>query len=246
MRLDSGCHRYLQEALNYHSQLYAQPVLQTLSTTLRSGSTVLLVAGGRTTDNCVCREMWAADQSCAAWHKVGDLCVPVYNHCVASINDFLFVIGGQCTFDPTGKQPSNEVRYKKPLALEKQLGEGRSHSSAHHRSPTSTRLSAPCGTESPWEYSFSGKHLRACPCSYCKLPSSSVHTFPSAGSARSTSVNQAPHEHHPCPRCCRHGTRTGEARLKPAASLQNCAFLGFACERQICFSSQDLPLLPGD
>ncbi|KFZ50638.1 Kelch-like 13, partial [Antrostomus carolinensis] len=109
MRLDSGCHRYLQEALSYHSQLFAQPVLQTQSTSLRSSSTVLLVAGGRTTSNCVCREMWAADQSCSTWHKVGDLCVPVYNHCVAIINNFLFVIGGQCKFDPTGKQPSNEV-----------------------------------------------------------------------------------------------------------------------------------------
>ncbi|XP_074780164.1 kelch-like protein 13 [Athene noctua] len=109
MRLDSGCHRYLQEALTYHSRLYAQPVLQTQSTSLRSGSAALLVAGGRTADNCLCREMWAADQSCSAWHKIGDLCVPVYNHCVAIINDFLFVIGGQCKFDPTGKQPSNEV-----------------------------------------------------------------------------------------------------------------------------------------
>ncbi|NXH65844.1 KLH13 protein, partial [Hydrobates tethys] len=109
MRLDSGCHRYLQEALNYHSQLYAQPVLQTQSTSLRSGSTVLLVAGGRTANNGMCREIWAADQSCSTWHKVGDLCVPVYNHCVAIINDFLFVIGGQCKFDPMGKQPSNEV-----------------------------------------------------------------------------------------------------------------------------------------
>ncbi|NXT84204.1 KLHL9 protein, partial [Zapornia atra] len=109
MRLDSGCHRYLQEALNYHSQLYAQPVLQSQSTRLRSAASVLLVTGGRTTHNCVGREMWAADQGCSTWHKVGDLCVPVYNHCVAIINDFLFVIGGQHRFDPKGKQPSNEV-----------------------------------------------------------------------------------------------------------------------------------------
>ncbi|XP_021145370.2 kelch-like protein 9 [Columba livia] len=109
MRLGSGCHQYLREALNYHSQLFAQPVLQTPSTSLRGASTVLLVAGGRTADNGVCREMWAADQSCSTWHKVGELCVPVYNHCVAIINDFLFIIGGQCKFDPTGKQPSNEV-----------------------------------------------------------------------------------------------------------------------------------------
>ncbi|NXI49881.1 KLH13 protein, partial [Chloroceryle aenea] len=109
MRLDSGCRRYLQEALNYHSQLYAQPVLQTPSTSLRSGSTVLLVAGGRAANNRVCREMWATDQNCSSWNKVGNLCMPVYNHCIAIINDFLFVIGGQCKFDPMGKQPSNEV-----------------------------------------------------------------------------------------------------------------------------------------
>ncbi|XP_062447136.1 kelch-like protein 9 [Rhea pennata] len=109
IRLDSSSHKYLQEALNYHSQPYAQPVLQTQHTSPRSSSTVLLIAGGRTTDNHVCREMWAADQTCSSWSKVGDLCVPVYNHCVAVINNFLFVIGGQHQFDPTGKQPSNEV-----------------------------------------------------------------------------------------------------------------------------------------
>ncbi|NXN99026.1 KLHL9 protein, partial [Rhinopomastus cyanomelas] len=109
MRLDSGCHRYLQEALSYHSERYAQPVLQTQGTSLRSSSTVLLVAGGRTVNNGVCREMWAVEQSCRAWHRVADLRMPVYNHCVTVINDFLFVMGGQCKFDPTGKQPLNEV-----------------------------------------------------------------------------------------------------------------------------------------
>ncbi|NXU81387.1 KLHL9 protein, partial [Oreotrochilus melanogaster] len=109
LRLDSGCHKYLQEALSYHSQLYAQPILQSQSTSIRAGSTLLLVAGGRTSDNDTCGEMWAADQSCTTWHKVGDLCVPVYNHCAVIFGDFLFVIGGQCKFDPTGKQPTNEV-----------------------------------------------------------------------------------------------------------------------------------------
>lgn len=109
-RLDSGCHRYLQEALNYHCRPYAQPLLQSRSTSLRSAAPALLVAGGRTTDNGVCCEMWAADPGCSAWHKVGDLCVPLYNHCVAVISDFLFVMGGQSRFDPRGKQPSNEVR----------------------------------------------------------------------------------------------------------------------------------------
>uniref|UniRef100_A0A8C0H567 BTB domain-containing protein n=1 Tax=Chelonoidis abingdonii TaxID=106734 RepID=A0A8C0H567_CHEAB len=109
MRTDSECHRYLQEALIYHSQLYAQPVLQTQHTSIRSSSSMLLVLGGRTTDNRVCRDMWAADESCSAWRKIGDLAIPIYNHCVAVINNFLFVIGGQSRFDPAGKHPSNEV-----------------------------------------------------------------------------------------------------------------------------------------
>lgn len=109
-RLDSSCHRYLQEALNYHCCPYAQPLLQSRSTSLRSAAPALLVTGGRTTGNGVCGEMWAADPGCSAWHKVGDLCVPLYNHCVAVISDFLFVMGGQGRFDPRGKQPSNEVR----------------------------------------------------------------------------------------------------------------------------------------
>ncbi|XP_038230200.1 kelch-like protein 13 isoform X1 [Dermochelys coriacea] len=109
MRTDLECHRYLQEALIYHSQLYAQPALQTQQTSIRSSSSMLLVLGGRTTDNRICRDMWAADESCSAWRKIGELTTPVYNHCVAVINNFLFVIGGQTRFDPAGKQPSNEV-----------------------------------------------------------------------------------------------------------------------------------------
>ncbi|XP_006112393.2 kelch-like protein 13 [Pelodiscus sinensis] len=109
MRTDSSCRRYLQEALIYHSQLYAQPALQSQHTGVRSSSSTLLVLGGRTTDNRVCRDMWAADESCSAWSKVRDLPTPVYNHCVAVIGDFLFLLGGQARFDPSGKRPSNEV-----------------------------------------------------------------------------------------------------------------------------------------
>ncbi|NXC48393.1 KLH13 protein, partial [Penelope pileata] len=107
--LDAGCHRHLQEVLSYHSRLHAQQLQQSQRKMPCASSAVLLVAGGRTTDDCICSEMWAADWSCSTWQKVGDLCVPVYNHCAVIINDFLFIVGGQCKFDPTGKQPSNEV-----------------------------------------------------------------------------------------------------------------------------------------
>ncbi|XP_075435179.1 kelch-like protein 9 [Ascaphus truei] len=109
MKTDSSCFRYLQDALSYHTQLHVQPELSWENTSIRSSSDKLLVLGGRTTDNQVCCSMWVGDQGGSTWGKLGELSTPVYNHCVAVINDFLFVIGGQSRFDPSGKHPSNEV-----------------------------------------------------------------------------------------------------------------------------------------
>lgn len=109
MKTEPMCRRYLQEALVYHSQPYAQPALQTERTKVRASTDTLLVLGGRMADNAVCGDVWAANQSGHLWGKIGDLCIPVYNHCVAVIQNFVFVMGGQGKFDPTGQHPSNEV-----------------------------------------------------------------------------------------------------------------------------------------
>ncbi|CAI9594456.1 unnamed protein product [Staurois parvus] len=109
MKTDSNCFRYLQEALRYHSQLYAQPILHCEGATIRSSTESLLVLGGRTTNNQVCSNIWAQNQDGSSWSELGQMYAPVYNHCVAVINDFLFIIGGQTMFDPSGKHPSNEV-----------------------------------------------------------------------------------------------------------------------------------------
>ncbi|XP_073412143.1 kelch-like protein 9 [Dendrobates tinctorius] len=109
MKTDSCCFRYLQEALKYHSQVYAQPTLHCEGTTIRSSSDKLLVLGGRTNDNQVLGSIWVQDDDGSSWSELGEMCSPVYNHCVAVINDFLYVIGGQTCFDPLGKHPSNEV-----------------------------------------------------------------------------------------------------------------------------------------
>ncbi|XP_030062921.1 kelch-like protein 9 isoform X2 [Microcaecilia unicolor] len=109
MKTNATCFGYLQEALKYHAQLYAQPTIQSKNSTIRSSSEKLLVLGGRTNNNKICGSIWISDQGCSTWGKLGELCTPVYNHCVAVINNFLFVIGGQKRFDPSGKYPSNEV-----------------------------------------------------------------------------------------------------------------------------------------
>ncbi|CAH2316852.1 kelch 13 [Pelobates cultripes] len=109
MKTDSNCFRYLQDALRYHSQIYSQPALNWESASIRTSSEKMLVLGGRTSDNRVCGNMWVESQDGSSWADLGELCTPVYNHCVAVINDFLFIIGGQTRFDPSGKHPSNEV-----------------------------------------------------------------------------------------------------------------------------------------
>ncbi|KAM9324305.1 kelch-like protein 9 [Gastrophryne carolinensis] len=109
MKTDSDCFRYLQEALRYHSQIYAQPVLRCEGANMRCSSEHLLVLGGRTADNKVCSSIWLQNQDSNSWYELVEMCSPVYNHCVAVINDFLFIIGGQTKFDPSGKYPSNEV-----------------------------------------------------------------------------------------------------------------------------------------
>ncbi|XP_020649052.3 kelch-like protein 9 [Pogona vitticeps] len=109
MKTDPACRRYLLEALDYHSQPYAQPVLQSERTQVRAGADSLLVLGGRSADNALRDDVWAADPSGRSWKRIGKLHGPVYNHCVAVLRDFVFVLGGQERFDPTGQCPSNKV-----------------------------------------------------------------------------------------------------------------------------------------
>ncbi|XP_053229753.1 kelch-like protein 9 [Podarcis raffonei] len=109
MKTEPTCRQYLQEALEYQSRLHAQPTLQSERTKVRAGVDMLVVLGGRSVDNTICGSMWAADRNCLLWKKVGELHRPLYNHCVAVIQGFVFVMGGQDRFDPTGQCPSNQV-----------------------------------------------------------------------------------------------------------------------------------------
>uniref|UniRef100_A0A8C4XFW7 BTB domain-containing protein n=1 Tax=Erpetoichthys calabaricus TaxID=27687 RepID=A0A8C4XFW7_ERPCA len=109
VKTDSECFRLVQEALSYHCQPYAQPALQSPRTQVRADVQHLLVLGGRTgDDDGVCGHMWVAESGGSEWRKLGELGRPVYNHCVAVLGGFVFIIGGQYTFDAAGRQPTNE------------------------------------------------------------------------------------------------------------------------------------------
>uniref|UniRef100_A0A8C7E5V6 BTB domain-containing protein n=1 Tax=Naja naja TaxID=35670 RepID=A0A8C7E5V6_NAJNA len=99
MRTEPACRRYLQEALDYHGQPYVQPLLQSEGSRVRHRNEVLMVLGGRSVDNAICGDVWAADQHCHSWMAIGKLSGPLYNHCVAVLRDFVFVMGGQESAD---------------------------------------------------------------------------------------------------------------------------------------------------
>uniref|UniRef100_A0A8C4T9J1 BTB domain-containing protein n=1 Tax=Erpetoichthys calabaricus TaxID=27687 RepID=A0A8C4T9J1_ERPCA len=112
VKTDSECFRLVQEALSYHCQPYAQPALQSPRTQVRADVQHLLVLGGRTgDDDGVCGHMWVAESGGSEWRKLGELGRPVYNHCVAVLGGFVFIIGGQYTFDAAGRQPTNESKH---------------------------------------------------------------------------------------------------------------------------------------
>ncbi|XP_032814766.1 kelch-like protein 34 [Petromyzon marinus] len=60
MSRDTRCRDHLQEALRYHGRPYAQPLLQSPSTSPRGARLNVLALGGRSGDNGVRGEVWAS------------------------------------------------------------------------------------------------------------------------------------------------------------------------------------------
>uniref|UniRef100_S4RFI1 BTB domain-containing protein n=1 Tax=Petromyzon marinus TaxID=7757 RepID=S4RFI1_PETMA len=106
MSRDTRCRDHLQEALRYHGRPYAQPLLQSPSTSPRGARLNVLALGGRSGDNGVRGE---GGHRRATWRKLCDTPVPVYNHCAVLLGGFVFVLGGQHRFDPQGTSATNQV-----------------------------------------------------------------------------------------------------------------------------------------
>ncbi|CAH1230264.1 KLHL9 [Branchiostoma lanceolatum] len=105
MRQSVGCTNLLIEASNYHLMQLAQPVLQCDRTRVRSLGPSLVASGGLTKQNKVevCAEALFFDKTCSNWINMKPLEKTTYTHCVATLGNFLFVVGGQNTLDRVGK-----------------------------------------------------------------------------------------------------------------------------------------------
>ncbi|XP_029370114.1 kelch-like protein 31 [Echeneis naucrates] len=99
MMMDPQCHRLLVDAMNYHLLPYQQNTLQSRRTQVRGGQQTLLTIGGRPslTERALSREVLWRDprEGGANWRHLSQLPAKSFNQCVAVMDGFLYVAGGE-------------------------------------------------------------------------------------------------------------------------------------------------------
>ncbi|XP_059365502.1 kelch-like protein 31 [Carassius carassius] len=99
MMLDPRCHRLLVDAMNYHLLPYQQNTLQSRHTKVRGSQNALLTIGGRPslTERALSREVLWRDprEGAATWRHLTQLPAKSFNQCVAVMDGFLYVAGGE-------------------------------------------------------------------------------------------------------------------------------------------------------
>ncbi|KAG7467236.1 hypothetical protein MATL_G00151250 [Megalops atlanticus] len=110
LRGDTACVNLLLEASNYQMMPFLQPALQTERTQIRSSSTHLLALGGVMRQQLVVsRELRLYDEEARAWKALQPMDVPRYQHGVALVGNFLYIVGGQSNYDTKGKTAVDSV-----------------------------------------------------------------------------------------------------------------------------------------
>uniref|UniRef100_G3NBP5 Kelch-like family member 43 n=1 Tax=Gasterosteus aculeatus TaxID=69293 RepID=G3NBP5_GASAC len=99
MMMDPHCHRLLVDAMNYHLLPFQQNSLQSRRTQVRAGQQALLSVGGRPslTERALSREVLWRDprEGTATWRHLTQLPAKSFNQCVAVMDGFLYVAGGE-------------------------------------------------------------------------------------------------------------------------------------------------------
>lgn len=98
MRSETACANLLLEACNYQMMPFMQPGLQTERTQIRSDTTHIVVLGGVMRQQLVVsKELRLYDEKSEHWRALKAMEEPRYQHGVALLGGFLFIVGGQNT-----------------------------------------------------------------------------------------------------------------------------------------------------
>uniref|UniRef100_A0A8C1N352 Kelch-like protein 13 n=1 Tax=Cyprinus carpio TaxID=7962 RepID=A0A8C1N352_CYPCA len=110
MRTDNTCVNLLLEASNYQMMPYMQPVMQSERTVIRSDNTHLVTLGGVLRQQLVVsKELRLFDEKAHEWKALAPMDAPRYQHGIAVIGNFLYVVGGQSNYDTKGKTAVDTV-----------------------------------------------------------------------------------------------------------------------------------------
>uniref|UniRef100_A0A452TBA6 Kelch like family member 31 n=1 Tax=Ursus maritimus TaxID=29073 RepID=A0A452TBA6_URSMA len=115
MMQDADCHKLLVDAMNYHLLPYHQNTLQSRRTRIRGGCRVLVTVGGRPglTEKSLSRDILYRDPE-NGWSKLTEMPAKSFNQCVAVMDGFLYVAGGEDQNDARNQAKhavSNFCRY---------------------------------------------------------------------------------------------------------------------------------------
>ncbi|XP_006007819.1 kelch-like protein 13 [Latimeria chalumnae] len=104
LRSDTACVNLLLEASNYQMMPNMQPLMQTERTRIRSDATHLVTLGGVLRQQLVVsKELRLYDMEAQKWKALKPMDAPRYQHGVAEVGNFLYVVGGQSNYDTKGK-----------------------------------------------------------------------------------------------------------------------------------------------
>ncbi|NXF97960.1 KLH34 protein, partial [Eubucco bourcierii] len=114
--LSAGIKCLLIKAINYHTSVFKQPVLQDKSTTLRNPKTQIILLGGGTVSEGLVTDVVAFDVYNHKWRALTRLQDRLQSHCVCVVENFLYVLGGEIESSTSG-----DVKSEKAFAVTNQV-----------------------------------------------------------------------------------------------------------------------------
>lgn len=122
---EAGCEVLLEEALQYHAHISAQPLLQSQRSRLRGGEERLLLVGGEVSErgNELSAHVWRyeeqkqkedghhAGEQASGWEVETLLPAPRSHHCVAVLGGFVFTAGGSTARD-NGAETASDLLHR--------------------------------------------------------------------------------------------------------------------------------------
>ncbi|NXP55025.1 KLH34 protein, partial [Heliornis fulica] len=97
------------KAINYHTSVFKQPVLQDQSTMLRNQKTRIILLGGRTETEGLVTDVVAFDVYNHKWRALTQVQERVQNHSMCVVGNFLYVLGGEIESGVQGHAKTEKI-----------------------------------------------------------------------------------------------------------------------------------------